>query len=185
MAYKDPNKAKEYRKQYRATHKEYLKELNKNYYESHKEKYQKRYQQTKEKYKENYKENNKKWRERNKEKYEDYHKKYYEDNKEKYKETQKQYYIDNREKYRQYCRDHLKEAIERQLRINDESRLTAHNHKQLWEPEEIEMLIHMKKQGKSHKEIATCLGRTIVSINNRVRLLRKNGDPFNGNPIDI
>lgn len=52
-------------------------------------------------------------------------------------------------------------------------------------PEEIEILIHMIKQGKSYKEISTCLGRTVDSIAIRLSRIRKNGDPFNGNPVDI
>ena len=68
---------------------------------------------------------------------------------------------------------------------NAESRLTAHNHKQLWTPEEIEILIRMIKQGKSYKEMSTRLGRTVDSIAIKLSRIRKNGDPFNGNPVDI
>lgn len=43
----------------------------------------------------------------------------------------------------------------------------------------------MIKQGKSYKEISTRLGRTVDSIAIILSRIRKNGDPFNGNPIDI
>lgn len=50
-------------------------------------------------------------------------------------------------------------------------------------PEEDTILIKLKKQGKSHKEISEILGRSIQSVNTRLVRLRKS-DPFNGIPHD-
>lgn len=50
-------------------------------------------------------------------------------------------------------------------------------------PEEDTILIKLKKQGKSHKEISEILGRSIQSVNTRLVRLR-NADPFNRIPHD-
>lgn len=159
MAYKDKEREKEWHKQYYAEHKEEKKAYDKEYNEKNKEK-RKKYGQ---KYYQKNKEKIKKRREERKEEIRDYAAKHYEQNKEKRIKTQN---------------DYLKQK-------NAESRLTAHNHKQLWTPEEIEILIRMIKQGKSYKEISTRLGRTVDSIAIRLSRIRKNGDPFNGNPVDV
>lgn len=153
------------------------------------------------------KEYHKQWRDKNKEKHRAYYKHWRENNMEKDKAT-KQKYQENREKIlkqkREYYQTHKeeldkkareykelhKEAIYKSnntntKRRNVESRLSANNHRQAWEPHEIEILIRMKRQNKSAKKIAQYLGRTIAAINTKVAHLRKEGDPFNGNPIDI
>ena len=139
------------------------KEYNKQYYEKNKEKI-----------KEKRKILNKQYYEKNKEK----HHEYYEQNKENMKDYQKSYYKQNREK----C---IKATTKCFSHRNNESRSTANNHRQLWTPEDIVVLEKMLAQGKSSKEIAERLGRTIAAVTKKIALLRKNGDSFNGNPVDI
>ena len=157
--YKDPIKQKEYNKEYYRRNKERIKEYDKQYNEKNKE-HRKEYRQ---KYYLKNKEKIKKRREERKEEIHDYAVKHYEQNREKMIKTQN---------------DYLKQK-------NAKSLLTAHNHKQLWTPEETEILIRMIKQGKSYKEMSTRLGRTVDSIAIKLSRIRKNGDPFNGNPVDI
>lgn len=75
MAYKDPNKCKEYNKAYREAHKEYAKAWR----EAHKE---------------HYKDYQKVWKETNKEHYKDYQKAWQEAHKDEYKEYNKAYHKD-------------------------------------------------------------------------------------------
>jgi DNA-binding CsgD family transcriptional regulator len=103
-------------------------------------------------------------------------KEYREKNKDKINEYQRQYYQQNRDKLNE-------KSNQRISAVNDVSRKTAFNHYQKWTPEEDTILIKLKKQNKSHEEIANILGRSIHSINIRLVRLRKS-DPFTGNPHD-
>lgn len=132
---------------------------------------------------------------KNKEGKQAYDKAYYEKNKDRIKEYQREYnrtyYEKNKEKKaiydKEYCEKNRKTINDRhnQYRIakNNVSRKTAFKHRKEWTPEEDTILIKLKKQGKTQKEIAKTLGRTIGSINIRLVTLRK-ADPFNGFPHD-
>ena len=105
-------------------------------------------------------------------------KQYAKEHKEQCRINVKKHYYAHKEELIAIKNEHSKQ-------MNTKSRLSAHNHRQEWTPEDIEILIHMIKQGKSYKEISTRLGRTIQSIATRLYQLRKQGDSFNGNPVDI
>ena len=165
--YKDPEKQKEYRRKYYQEHKEQAK--------AKQRKYSKEY----------YNENKEEILSKQKEYYYRTH------------DKQKEYRRNNYQKYKksrlQYCKEYNKKHPELMneittkyhRRVNSASRLTAHNHRELWTPGDIEILEHMVKQGCTYKEIAIRLGRTISSISTKLNRMRKNGDPFNGNPVDI
>ena len=155
MPYKDPNKAKEYLKQYQETHKEEIKTKRRIYLEQNKE----RIAKTK--------------------------KKYYESHKKEQKSYAERYKSKHPEKIKQYRQNHRKEKNEKFMHDNDMSRLHATSHRNLWTPDEIVILQKMLSQGCTYKEIAYRLGRTLAAVNGRITLLRKNGDSFNGNPVDI
>lgn len=167
MTYKDPKKAKEYHKKYYHEHKEELKEKQRKY--------------------------SKKWYQENKEKILSQKKEYYNQTQERQKEYRKKNYQEHKESRIQYSKEYRKTHTELiseidaryQKRMNEESRLTAHNHYQKWTPDEIEILKCMVKQGYTRKEISSRLGRTVKSISTALHKMRKNGDPFNGNPVDI
>ena len=88
----------------------------------------------------------------------------------------KQYYDKNKDALNDKNNQYL-------MNINAISRKTAFNHHSQWTPEDDTILIKLKKQNKSHKEIAETLGRSISSINTRLVRLRKS-DPFTGSPHD-
>ena len=154
---------KEYLKQYYQKNKEQIKEQRKQFKEQNEEKCKACNRKRRKRYYETHKEEIKAWQQNNREKYIAYNKNYREKNAEKCKQT----------------------SIKRTKQRNNESRLVAHNHRQLWTPEEIVILEKMLAQGKTYKEIAERLGRTIAAVNGRITMLRKNGDSFNGNPVDI
>lgn len=120
-----------------------------------------------------------------------YDKKYYLKNSEKRKEYQRVCYIKNKEKVRERHKEYHeknKEVLNDKnkhfmIKKNDVSRKTAFNHRREWTPEEETILIKLKNSGKSYKEIAEILGRSIQSINTRLVRLRK-ADSFNGIPHD-
>ena len=159
---------KAYMKAYRKKNKEKLNEYSKQYYEENKEK-------VKERQKKHYKQNKEKMKE------------YYKKNKEIIKGQQKEYREKNKERkvsydkeYRETNRKTINDKNnQRSTERNDVSRKIAFNHRREWTPEEDTILIKLKKQDKSHEEIAETLGRTIASINTRLVKLRKS-DPFNG-----
>lgn len=165
MAYKDPEKQKEYMKEYRKAywekHKEQINEQRREDYKQNKDKINKR---------------NSEYRKTHKEKMKVYLKEYREKNKDQIKEQIKEYYNTNRETL-------IDKGIRYKTEKNAISRKTAFNHYQLWTPEEDTILIKLKKQNKSYKEIAETLGRSISSVNMRLVKLRKS-DPFNGIPHD-
>lgn len=161
MAYKDPNKAKEYRKIWWEKNKERMQEKKKEYYQQNKEKINKRHSE---------------YRKKHKEKMTAYLKEYREKNREQINEQMKEYYDKNKETLNG-------KGIRYKIEQNAVSRKTAFNHYQAWTPEEDTLLIKLKKQNKSQKEIAETLGRSISSINMRLVKLRKS-DPFNGIPHD-
>ena len=169
MAHKDPEKYKEYMKKYR-----------KAYWEKNKEQINEQrredYKQNKDSIKDKTNKRNSEYRKKNKEKMKVYLKEYREKNKDQIKEQIKEYYNTNRETLND-------KATRHKIEKNIISRETAFNHYQIWTPEEDTILIKLKKQNKSHKEIAETLGRSILSINTRLVKLRKS-DPFNGNPVD-
>lgn len=174
MPYKDPKKNKACQKAYRDKNKEKIKKYDKEYREKNKERI-------------------KAYRDRNKERKSAYDKEYGKEYREKHKDRIKEYMKNNREKKAIYARDYYSKNREIVSDKNNHyifekntiSREAAFNHRKEWTPEDIEILIHMIKQGKSYKEISTRLGRTIQSIATRLYQLRKQGDSFNGNPVDI
>ena len=139
------------------------KEICRKYYETHKEKI---------------KEQSKRYYHENKERVTVIHKKWENNNKEKVKDYRRSYHEAHREKRNN-------ESNIRNKQCNEESKVSADNHRQLWTPEDIVILEKMLAQNKTHKEIAERLGRTINAVRRRIILLRKNGDSFNGNPVDI
>ena len=167
MAYADPEKQKEYRRKYYQEHKEQEGARQRKY--------------------------NKEWYQENKEVILSKQKEYYSRTQEKQKEYRKKNYQKRKEERLQYSKEYRKthpELISEinsryQKSMNDISRLTAHKHYQKWTPDEIEILKYMTKQGCTYKEISSRLGRTVDSIAIRLSRIRKNGDPFNGNPVDI
>lgn len=167
MAHKDPEKYKEYLKHYRETHKNEIREYNKKYRE-----------QKTEQDPEYYKKHEQKYYQQNKEKLNEANKKYRERTKEQRQQYSKEYRETHRELKNELNSKHLKQT-------NAKTKLTAHNHYATWEPDEIEILKHMVKQGCTYNEIAIHLGRTHHSIASKLTKMRKNGDPFNGNPVDI
>ena len=165
--YKDPEKARERRRQYYQEHKEQEKARQRKY--------------------------NKEWYKENKEEILAKQKEYYKRTRERQKEYRKKNYAKNREARLQYSKEYYEThpklvqeiGARYQKRVNAESRLTAHNHYTKWTPAEIEILKHMLKQGYTYQEIALRLGRTVRAISSRLTKMRKNGDPFNGCPVDI
>lgn len=165
--YKDPEKAREYRRKYYQEHKKQESARQRKY--------------------------SKEWYQENKEVILAKQKEYYKRTREKQKEYRKKNYQEHKEQRLQYSKEYSKTHPELvgkigaryQKRVNDESRLTAHNHYQKWTPDEIEILKRMVKQGYSYNDIAVYLGRTVKSICSKLTKMRKNGDPFNGNPVDI
>lgn len=135
------------------------------------------------------KEYQREYRIKNIEKIKEREKKHYHDNIEAYKIKSKRYYETHKDQFKEYRKTHpelISEINSRyQKSMNEESRLTAYNHYQKWTPDEIEILKHMIKQGYTYKEISSRLGRTVKSICTALCKMRKNGDPFNGNPVDI
>lgn len=123
----------------------------------------------------------------------EYQKQYYQQNKEKIIANRRKYQQNNKDKvsewHRKFRNTHKEYNTKRLIKItterNNESRLVAYNSNQLWTPEEIVILKKMRSNGNTYKEIASHLGRSIASINAMITRLRKNGDPFNGNPVDI
>ena len=181
MPYKDKEDRKKYNKKYYEENKDKVKAKAINYYKENKDKINER---RKKQYKEDIDvrqrayESNKTFRENNRDKYRQYNKKYREKNKDKIREQQKVYESENRDTINE-------RSIVWAKAKNKESRLTASNHRNLWEPEEDERLIKMKKKGYTREEMAKSLGRTIGAVDHRLGLLRKNGDQFNGNPVDL
>lgn len=135
----------------------------------------------------------KRYKDKNREKMRKQNLQYYYDHKDLMNERAIKYHKEHQEEIKRQRADYRKENIDRlndsnnqrMIELNDLSRKTATNHRREWTPEDIEILIHMIKQGKSYKEISTRLGRTIQSIATRLYQLRKQGDSFNGNPVDI
>lgn len=142
---------------------------------------------------------NKEYREKNK----DYQKEYYEKNKEKILKQQKEYREKNKEKYKEYDKkryesyymsENFKKAREKYLQkdsvkeyylkhkkeLNNATRENANNHGSEWTYEDVCQLINLLEQGKTAREIASIMGRTMHSINARKRRIRKDG--FNYNP---
>ena len=76
MAYKDPEKQKEYMKKWKEENKEQQREYKKKWYEENKEKRREQHKKWKEKNKEKIREQAKKWKEKNKEKHREYSKKW-------------------------------------------------------------------------------------------------------------
>jgi len=94
MPYKDPEKAKEYKKKW---------------YEENKERVREQHKKWKEENKERVREQNKKWKEKNREKHREYNKNWNEENKEKKREATKKWKRENREKVNEYRRKHRRE----------------------------------------------------------------------------
>ena len=181
MANEDPEKKKAYNKAYYQQNKEEINKKHKQYCEANREKYNEYQREYKKQYYHQNKEKIKEWRKQyyqcNKEKINEIHKKYCHNNKDKVKEYNRKY----RETHKGYCTEL---SIENALKRNNESRLTAHNSKKLWTQDEIVILKKMKSEGKTYKEIANQLGRSIASVNAMITKLRNNGE-FNNNPVDI
>ena len=137
------------------------------------------------------------------EKRKDYQKEYYEKNKERLLKQQKEYREKNKEKYKKYDKEryktyykseNFKNAVKKYLQkdgvkehylklkkdLNDATRENANNHGSEWTYEDVCQLIDLLKQGKTAREIASIMGRTMQSINSRKQRIRKDG--FNYNP---
>lgn len=168
MAYKDPIKQKEYRKEYYQKNKDRITEKHKNYRNENQEKLKEKKKEYYEQNKEQIKEKKREYYKQNKDRAKEYGKNYRSENKEKIKEKQREYYEQNKERYYQQNNQHTK--IE-----NYVSRLSANNHYQLWDPEQDEILVKLYRRGSSYKEIANKLSRTIYSINSRLQKLHKLG----------
>ena len=170
MPYKDPKKNRACQKAYRDKNKEKIKKYDKEYREKNKERI-------------------KAYRDRNKERKSAYDKEYGKEYREKHKNRIKEYMKNNREKKAIYARDYYSKNREIVSDKNNHyifekntiSREAAFNHRKEWTPEEDTLLIKLKKQNKTHKEIGEILGRSIYSVNTRLVKLRKL-DPFNGMP---
>ena len=158
MAYRDPEKAKEYQKQYYQKNKEKLKEKRKEYQKQYREEnkeklkeYDKQYRETnKEQIKENKKEYNKKYREANKEKI----KEYYEANKEQrkqYRETNKEQIKEYMKKYREANKEKIKIQNKKYLQLPEviEKNKKSKNKRTKWMTVRNEFLTEqIKKHGK-------------------------------------
>lgn len=57
--------------------------------------------------------------------------------------------------------------------VNEESRVTADNHKERWTELEIEMLIEGSGEGMSGQELAALLGRTYLGVHAKLYAIRK------------
>lgn len=124
---------------------------------------------------------------KNKDKLNEKHKKYREQNREKINEKSrkqyKQYYQRNREKRIEYSREYFQQnkdicnekSSEYNRNRNNTSRISANNHRQLWDPSQEEILIKLYKRNTPHEEIATRLSRTIEVIRFRIKHLKKLG----------
>lgn len=150
--------------------------------------YRKRYYQ---KHKESILQRNREYRNKNADKFKEYSKeyakRYYQRNREKIienkKEQYKQYYQRNREKRIEYGRGYfqqnrekiIEKTSEHNINRNNISRLSANNHRQLWDPAQEEILIKLYKRNTPHEEIATQLSRTIEAIRSRIKRLKKLG----------
>lgn len=176
MSRKNPEEYKEYQRQYqkeyRKNNKEKIKEREKKYKEKHKERIKEYLKEYKDTHKEQIKENDKKYKERHKE----YLKKYRDTHKEYFKEYRKEY-VNDPDK-----RQHL---VDNNKSYNEETRPSAHNHRQIWTREEVDILIELKKRNVKGKDIAARLGRTLKAVQNMENKIRRKGHPFNGNPVDI
>lgn len=168
MPYKDPEKLKEYRKEYYQKNKDKLNEKHKNYRNQNQEKIKEKKKEYYGQNKDKAKEYGKNYRNQNQEKIKEYRKEHYQKNKEHEKERIKEYYEQNKERYCQQNSQRTK--IE-----NDVSRLSANNHRQLWDPAQEEILIKLYKRNTPHEEIAAQLSRTIDAIRFRIKRLKKLG----------
>lgn len=129
----------------------------------------------------------KRYKDKNREKMRKQNLQYYYDHKDQMNERAIKYHKEHQEEIKQQRADYRKENIDRlndsnnrrMIELNDLSREMAINHRREWTPEEDTILIKLKKQGKTQKEIAETLGRTIGSINIRLVKLRKE-DIING-----
>ena len=180
MAYSDPDKEKEYQKEYRKKNKDKLQEYQKTYYDKNKSKlkeYGKKYgKQNREKYKEHYKEYRDKnkdelqqyqreYRIKNREKKNAYFKKYRDTHRDKMKEYQKAYHNANRETLNDRNNQYI-------TNINNISRKTAFNHHSQWTPEDDDIIIQMFNNKETPEQIASMLNRSKSAINHRIVRLR-------------
>ena len=164
----------------------------KRYYETHKDQF-KEYRKTHyHKYKEEMKERRKQYYQNNKEKEYANMKKYYENNREQLNEYRRNYYHQNREHLRELQKGYITNNPEvKQNRqdlnkeYNNQTRSSAHNHRQVWTREEVDILIELKQRNVLGKDIASRLGRTLKAIQSMENKIRREGHPFNGNPVDI
>lgn len=102
---------------------------------------------------------------------------YYHKNRDHVRTLQKNY-IESHPEFKQY-------HIDKNKGYNNQTRSSAHNHRQLWTREEVDTLIELKKRNLKGKDIANHLGRTLKSVQNMEYRIRRHGHPFTGNPVDI
>lgn len=113
----------------------------------------------------------------------EYNKKYYIAHKKERSAYYKKYKKEHKEEKSAYNKDYYKENKNtvslKHKNKNNESKKRADNHRQIWEYNDYLILERYLKEGKTHKEIAILMGRSIYAITMRVYLLKKEGNPYN------
>jgi len=119
---------------------------------------------------------NKKYRKEHKEEISAYNKKYRKEHKEEINAYRKEHEEEIRAYNKKYQEEH---ALLKSKNENNESKKRAFSHYRIWEYNDYLMLERYLKEGKTYKEIAVLMGRTISSIRTRVHLLKIEGNPYN------